>query len=182
MAWRKVMPALADEHTVVAVDMRGAGESALEASAYARTYPEQVRRLAVVEAGVPGFGLASLFAGSYHYRFHMVPELPERLIRGRERYYLTRFLCGEELDCKQASIDETLVDEHVRAYSRPGRLTAGLELYRALPRDAQANRARAAPRIHAGAGARWGAGDRHRAAGAAEPRGRRRDRRSGARR
>jgi pimeloyl-ACP methyl ester carboxylesterase len=183
MAWRKVMPALADEHTVVAVDLRGAGESALETSgydketlatdvhalverlglrdvslvgedfggqvayAYARMYREQVRRLAVVEAGVPGFGLESLFAGSHHFRFHMVPELPERLIRGRERYYLTRFLCGEELDCKKASIDEALVDEYVRAYSRPGRLTAGLELYRALPRDAQANRAQAGPRI-----------------------------------
>jgi len=183
MAWRKVMPSLADEHTVVAVDLRGAGESALEKSgydketlaadvqqlverlglgevslvgedfggqvayAYARLYRDQVRRLAVVEAGVPGFGLESLFAGSYHYRFHMTPQLPERLIRGRERYYLTRFLCGEELDCGKASIDEGLVDEYVRAYSRPGRLTAAMELYRALPRDAQANRARAEPRI-----------------------------------
>jgi DNA-binding transcriptional MerR regulator len=34
MAWRKVMPALADEHTVVAVDLRGAGESALEKGGY----------------------------------------------------------------------------------------------------------------------------------------------------
>ncbi len=183
MAWRKVMTTLADDHTVVAVDLRGAGESALETSgydketlaadvhqlverldlrevslvgedfggqvayAYARMYRDQVRRLAVVEAGVPGFGLESLFQGSYHYRFHMVPELPERLIRGRERYYVTRFMCGEELDCQKASIDEALVDEYVRAYSRPGRLTAGLELYRALPLDAEANRARAAPKI-----------------------------------
>lgn len=183
MAWRKVMPALAVDHTVVAVDLRGAGDSALEPSgydketmatdvhelmerlglrevslvgedfggqvayAYARMYPNQVRRLAVVEAAVPGFGLESLFGGSYHYRFHMVPEMPERLIRGQERYYLTRFLCGEELDCKAASIDGALVDEYVRSYSRPGRLTAGLELYRALAQDAEANRARAVPKI-----------------------------------
>ncbi len=183
MAWRKLMPALAHAHTVVAVDLRGAGGSALEtdgydketlatdvhqlvsrlglrnvavvgedfggqvAYAYARMYRHDVRRLAVVEAALPGFGAESLYGDSYHYRFHMVPELPERLIRGRERYYLTRFMCGAELDCKKASIDEELVDRYVQAYSRPGRLTAAFKLYRALQRDAEDNRARAQPRI-----------------------------------
>lgn len=33
-AWRKVMPTLARDHTVVAVDLRGAGASALEEHGY----------------------------------------------------------------------------------------------------------------------------------------------------
>lgn len=183
MAWRKVMPALAANHTVVAVDLRGVGKSALESTgydketlandvhqlmnrlrlsdvsvvgedfggqvayAYARMYRHEVRSLVVVETAVPGFGLESLFAGSYHYRFHMVPELPERLIDGNERYYLTRFVCGAQLDCAKASISPSLIDEYVRAYSRPGRISAALEYYRALPSDAEANRAAAEPKL-----------------------------------
>ncbi len=183
LAWRKVMPALAEHHTVVAVDLRGSGDSALEetgydketmaedvyqlvrnlgladvnlvgsdlggmvAYAYARLHRDQVRRLVVVETRIPGFGLEESFDESYHFLFHMVPELPERLIEGREDYYLTRFICGPELDCRAAGVSQDLVDAYVAAYSRPGRLTAGLDLYRALPQDAEANRARALPKL-----------------------------------
>ena len=33
-----------------------------------------------METALPGFGGESLYTGSYHFLFHMVPELPERLI------------------------------------------------------------------------------------------------------
>ena len=183
MAWRNVMPALAREHTVVAVDLRGIGGSDVEESgydketlatdvnelmahlqlrevsvvrqdlggqvayAYARMYRAEVRSMVVIETAVPGFGLESLFSSSYHYLFHMAPELPERLIDGDERYYLTRFMCGPELDCARASIGDSLIDEYVRAYSRPGRLRAALEYYRAFPRDSAANRSAAEPKL-----------------------------------
>ena len=183
MAWRKVMPRLAGEHTVIAVDLRGVGRSALEkdgydketlatdvhqlvnqlgfgevsvvgadfggqvAYAYARMHRDEVRSLVVIEAALPGFGGETLYTGSYHFLFHMVPELPERLIEGNERYYLTRFICGPDRDCEKASIDPSLVDEYVRAYSRPGRLSAALEYYRALPTDAAANRAAPGPKL-----------------------------------
>lgn len=183
MAWRKVMVKLAANHTVVAVDMRGVGKSALESTgydketlatdvhqlvgrlglgdvslvgddfggqvayAYARMHRNEVRGLVVVETALPGLGGELLYSGSYHFLFHMVPELPERLIEGNERYYLTRFVCGPERDCDKASISPSLVDEYVRAYSRPGRLSAALEYYRALPRDADANRAAATPKL-----------------------------------
>ncbi len=182
-AWRNVMPTLAVDHTVVAVDLRGAGDSALEktgydketlasdvhhlvtrlglgdvslvgedfggqvAYAYARMHRDEVRSLVVVETALPGFGLESLLSGSYHFLFHMVPDLPERLIDGNERYYLTRFICGPQRDCAKESISPSVVDEYVRAYSRPGRLSAALEYYRALPRDAEANRAAAEPKL-----------------------------------
>ncbi len=70
----------------------------------------------------------------------MVPYLPEQLIHGKERYYLTRFVCGPERYCRKASASVSLVDGYVRSYSRPGRLTAGLDLYRALPADAPGRR------------------------------------------
>lgn len=60
------------------------------AHACARTHRDEARRLVVTEAGAPGFGLERLFdtsapgSGSCHHACRMVPELPERLVEGRE--------------------------------------------------------------------------------------------------
>jgi pimeloyl-ACP methyl ester carboxylesterase len=44
--WHKVMPALAEEHKVIAVDLRGVGGSSLEESGYDKdTMAEDVYRL-----------------------------------------------------------------------------------------------------------------------------------------
>jgi pimeloyl-ACP methyl ester carboxylesterase len=70
MAWRKVMPALADEHTVVAVDMRGAGESALEASGYdketlAADVHQLVERLGLRDVAIVGEDFGGQVAYAY---------------------------------------------------------------------------------------------------------------------
>lgn len=187
-AWRKVMPALAREHTVVAVDLRGAGRSSVPrtgydkdtlaadvhgllrrlglardvsivghdlgawtAYAYARSHRDEVRRLAFLEAGLPGFGLERSLdfsqprQGIWHLAFFQQPEVPERLIRGRERYFLTEFLQPDRAE--PGAFDAGALDHYVRAYTPPARLRAALEQYRAVYRDAAANRARAGPRL-----------------------------------
>ena len=182
-AWRGVMPALAEEHTVIVPDLRGIGESSLEDSgydketlaedvyglvrslgfeevsvvghdmgamtayAYAREHREETSHLVLMGAALPGFGLEEFMdfseprGGRYHLVFFQQPGVPEKLIHGRERYYLGRFTGGEEVVGAEA------LDEYVRAYSRPGRLGAALGQYRAIYEDAEDNRRKAMPKL-----------------------------------
>jgi pimeloyl-ACP methyl ester carboxylesterase len=65
--------------------------------------------------------------------------LPEALVEGRERVYLSWFL--EAFCWQRGAIAAADVDEYVRCYSCPGGLAAGFAYYRAIPDDIAANRA-----------------------------------------
>ncbi len=182
-SWRKIMPALAEEHTVIAVDLRGVGGSSIEESgydketmaedvyrlvrklgyeevsvvghdlgawvsyAYVREHREEVSHLVFMSAALPGFTLGPLLdfrkedQGLGHIIFHTWREVPETLIDGQERYYLTHFIGSKEITQTEA------IDIYVRAYSRPGRLEAALNQYRALYEDARDNRQGAMPKL-----------------------------------
>jgi pimeloyl-ACP methyl ester carboxylesterase len=181
--WRGVMPALAEEHTVIAVDLRGAGASSIAESgydketmaedvyrlihklgfekvsvvghdlgawvayAYAREHREEVSHLVFMGAALPGFTLDHLLDfrkpghGLPHLVFFMQREVPETLIKGQERYYLTRFIGGKQVTGTDA------LDRYVRAYSRPGRFEAALNQYRTIYQDAKDNRKKAMPKL-----------------------------------
>lgn len=63
----------------------------------------------------------------WHVGFHQTPNLPEKLLAGREYTYLREgFLTSE-------SISDAKVQRYARAYAAPDHLRAGLEFYRALP-------------------------------------------------
>ncbi len=187
-SWRKVIPVLAREHTVVAVDLRGTGRSSVPRSgydkdtmaadvhalvrrlrlggrvslvghdlgawvayAYARRYREEVRRLAFLEAALPGFGLEELLdfsrpdRGVWHLAFFRQPDVPERLLEGRERYFVDWFIAPRR--AARGAFSARSMEVYTRAYARPGRMGAALEQYRALYRDAAANRAGSRPPI-----------------------------------
>src|SRR5262249_12905699 len=64
------------------------------AYAYARQFPEQVERLALLDDPIPGLSGWNDVRGQWprwHFAFHSVPDLPERLVSGREYEYLTWF-------------------------------------------------------------------------------------------
>lgn len=68
--WREVMPALAEEHTVIAVDLRGVGGSSIEESGYDKeTMAEDVyrlvRKLGFEEVSVVGHDLGAWVAYAY---------------------------------------------------------------------------------------------------------------------
>lgn len=113
------------------------------AYAYAAAYPEEVRRLAILEIVLAGFGFEELLRVSreqriWHVPFHLAPDVPEALITGRERTYLTWFY--KEYSYDPAAFTEEDISEYVRCYSAPGGLRAGFEYYRAIFENIDRNR------------------------------------------
>ncbi|MGW4642340.1 alpha/beta fold hydrolase [Sphaerisporangium sp. NPDC004334] len=177
--WRKVMPELARDHTVIAIDLPGLGASsiptggfdkaaaarrvrqavnrlgftqvqlvghdfgALIAYPYARDFPGEVTRLAVLETPLAGFGLEDLYGISWHFRFNMSPKpIPETIMDNDDvPTYLGMMF--------QFSKHPELIDRetYYAAYADPARRSAGYEYYRAFPADAENNKANAGTRL-----------------------------------
>ena len=64
----------------------------------------------------------------FHNYFHCIPELPERLVEGKEEYYL-RFLLHTWSGNKDILTDEEM-SEYARNYRQPGALRGGFNLFR----------------------------------------------------
>jgi len=110
------------------------------AFALAAAHPQAVRTLAIVDATVPGIGLDFSQGGKrWHHAFHMTPDLPEELVRGRERMYLSWFY--SEFSWRTGAIAPEDIDDYVRCYTQPGALRAGFSYYRAIPANVERNRA-----------------------------------------
>lgn len=113
---------------------------------FAARYGTEVRRLALLDAGIPGVTLPDALPTApeqawrtWHFAFHTIPDLPELLIAGREREYLAWFLRRKVADPTIFSDED--VDEYLRVLMLPGGLRAGLAYYRAAPESARQNRA-----------------------------------------
>jgi pimeloyl-ACP methyl ester carboxylesterase len=189
-AWRKVISALAEHYTVVAVDLPGFGDSDKPETGYdtravasrlhelvmflgwrrfcfvghdigcwvgypyAASYPDRLRKLVLIDALVPGlapseaYGLApERIARNWHFFFNALPDLPEALISGRERIWLTWLFNAKTTD--PTAIESAALDEYVRCYSAPGGLRGGFGYYRALFESAAQNREFARERLQA---------------------------------
>jgi pimeloyl-ACP methyl ester carboxylesterase len=112
------------------------------AYAYAAAHPNDVRKLVILDVGIPGAGLEQLLAFRkaghiWHIQFHYVRDLPEALVAGRERTYLSWFYRVAAYD--PSAISGEAIDEYVRCYSAAGGLRAGFEYYRAIFTDAEHN-------------------------------------------
>src|SRR5919197_2889451 len=175
-AWHKVMPALAKNHTVIAPDLRGLGDSSKPPTGYdgktladdirqlvaqlgfktiflvghdigsfvvypyAAEHPTEVKRLVVMEVPPPGFFPSPQVNGGpplWWILFHQTPDVPEALVEGKERTYLSWFY--QNLAYNPAAITQAAINEYVSHYSAPGGMRAGFEYYRAFPQDAIQN-------------------------------------------
>lgn len=118
---------------------------------YALRFAEEVRRLVLMDAGIPGVTLPDMLPTApdrawrtWHFPFHAIPDLPEALITGRERIYLDWFLRRKAAD--PFSFSEADLDEYERIFTLAGALRAGLAFYRAASLSAAQNRALTAAR------------------------------------
>jgi len=75
----------------------------------------------------------------WQFAFHGARDVPEMLVAGRERPYLRAFFDARLFD--PSAIGASDFDLYVSAYSAPGAMRAGFELYRAFDDDANENRA-----------------------------------------
>jgi pimeloyl-ACP methyl ester carboxylesterase len=106
------------------------------AYAYAALYPQEVDRLALMDAFLPGVtGWEAIYNNPqlWHFRFH--GATPAALVRGRERLYFD-YYWNEFAADKSRSIPEADRRAYTQAYGRPGRMAAGWAYFGAFPKTA----------------------------------------------
>jgi pimeloyl-ACP methyl ester carboxylesterase len=119
--------------------------------AYAADWPDDVRRLAVMDALVPGLSasrtdlsLDEANLRSWHFAFNRLDDLPELLIAGREHAFLTWLFRAKAVNPWAIGPDD--IDEYARQLAAPGAIRAATAYYKEAfsPEGFAANQARSA--------------------------------------
>jgi len=171
--WLPLIAELAATHTVIAPDLRGAGESAkptggytkkemavdihaladnlgyermqivghdiglMVAYAYAAQYPNELQRIALMDAFLPGVGdWRNVWLMRDLWHFHFYGKTPLALVHGRERIYFEHFWNDFAANPKH-SVPERDRRFYAKEYARPGGMRAGFEYFRAFEQDAK---------------------------------------------
>ena len=133
------------------VNVVGHDVGMMVAYAYASRYPAEVRRLALMEAALAGFGLENLYDASktprmFHLPLFEAPNgLAEALIAGREKLFVSHMMRQQAYDT--TALEEEALEEYARHLSAPGALRGGIEYFRAHTVDAEHNREHARTKL-----------------------------------
>ncbi|WP_030904039.1 alpha/beta fold hydrolase [Streptomyces sp. NRRL F-5126] len=110
----------------------------------ALAYEERLHGVALLDAGIPGVSLPDAIPAdpdrawkTWHFAFHLVPELPETLLAGREREYVGWFLGAKALGSDTFGSAE--IDHYAAAVAAEGGLRASLAYYRDARESARGN-------------------------------------------
>jgi pimeloyl-ACP methyl ester carboxylesterase len=110
----------------------------------ALTFESRLRGVALLDAGIPGITLPEAIPTdperawkTWHFAFHLVPDLPETLLAGREREYVGWFLKTKALS--PGTFDEAELDHYAAAVATDGGLRASLAYYRDAAESARRN-------------------------------------------
>ncbi|GAB1331948.1 alpha/beta fold hydrolase [Streptomyces sennicomposti] len=110
----------------------------------ALTHQSQLRGLALLDAGVPGITLPDAIPTdperawkTWHFAFHLVPDLPETLLAGRERDYVGWFLKVKALS--PDTFDDAEIEHYAASVAADGGLHASLAYYRDAAESARKN-------------------------------------------
>ncbi|AKZ62138.1 alpha/beta hydrolase [Herbaspirillum hiltneri N3] len=104
--------------------------------AYAADWPEDIRRLALFDAALPGItppppaGIpsAEINLRTWHFPFNRLDDLPEILLQGHERAFLSYLFHTKAIN--RWAIAPADLDEYERVFSAPGAVRAALSYYR----------------------------------------------------
>lgn len=112
------------------------------AYALASRFPDRVRSVIWGENILPGTSIYQASRGEnavkyFHFIFHCVADLPEALVAGKERVYVSHFL--EKITHNLGAFTEADVDFYANAYAQPGAMRCAFGVYRAFEEDAKEN-------------------------------------------
>jgi pimeloyl-ACP methyl ester carboxylesterase len=108
--------------------------------AFLHAFPGVLRRAVIMNVAVPGVDPWSEVRRNpsiWHFAFHAVPDLPERLVTGRQAEYFAWFY--ERLSASPGGVSPRAREVYAEAYARPEALRAGFDWYRAFPQDEKDN-------------------------------------------
>jgi pimeloyl-ACP methyl ester carboxylesterase len=137
------------------IDIVGHDVGTWIALAHADVCPGDVRRLVVTESAIPGVSppapagvpSATVNLKSWQFAFNRLDDLPEILVEGHERAYLSWIF--ETKSTRNYAIEPAALDEYVRVFSAPGAARASFAWYRTAfsPDELARAKARAAKRL-----------------------------------
>jgi pimeloyl-ACP methyl ester carboxylesterase len=113
------------------------------AFALASRFPERIRSVCWGECPLPGTTAyqrdrTDHAVQQFHFIFHSVSDLPEALVAGRERVYVSHFL--NRITYNLAAFIEADIDTYAAAYAEPGAMRCAFGVHRAFEKDAEENR------------------------------------------
>jgi pimeloyl-ACP methyl ester carboxylesterase len=117
--------------------------------AYLHAFPGELERAVIMNTAIPGVDPWSEVERNphiWHFAFHAVPELPEKLVAGHEADYFAFFY--DVLSARPGGVGERARRRYVEAYSTPEALHIGFEWYRAFPNDEKDNLAARGDTVH----------------------------------
>ncbi|MEP6789435.1 MAG: alpha/beta hydrolase, partial [Acidobacteriota bacterium] len=124
------------------IDLVGHDIGLMVAYAYAAQFPDEVEKLALLEAPIPGIGdyWDKIFNNERTWHFHFVEsEYALPLVKGRERIFLSHF--WDELAANSKGMSEGSRVIYTQAYAKDGVMRDAFELFKAFNRaDANDNR------------------------------------------
>ncbi|MDQ0773162.1 pimeloyl-ACP methyl ester carboxylesterase [Streptomyces aurantiacus] len=110
----------------------------------ALTYESRLRGVALLDAGIPGITLPDAIPTdpekawkTWHFAFHLVPDLPETLLTGREREYVDWFLKVKTFS--PDTFDDAEIEQYATSLAADGGLRAALAYYRDAAESARKN-------------------------------------------
>jgi pimeloyl-ACP methyl ester carboxylesterase len=106
------------------------------AYAYAAMYPAEVKKLALMDAFLPGVaGWQAVYDTPALWHFRFVGPTPLALVSGRESTYFNYFW-NDFAANPNRSLPQSDRLEYIAAYSRPGRMASGWAYFAAFPKTA----------------------------------------------
>src|SRR5699024_9020129 len=111
---------------------------------YAHLFPDDLLGIALIDANIPGVTLQKQIPldteswRSWHFLFNAIPDLPEELLKDKERVLLEWFFSNKAHNWRNTFIEED-IDEYVREYRQLGVMRGMLGYYRAVLDDFKIN-------------------------------------------